>query len=56
MPPPPLLELISATTQELGARPRSDAEIAATANEAIDLVLAKVEGLRQNGGLTASSR
>lgn len=51
MPPAALLELISNTAQGLGARPRSDVEITAAANDAVDHVVAKVEGMRQNGGL-----
>jgi hypothetical protein len=51
MPPAALLESISTTAQGLGARPRSDADITAAANDAVDHVVAKVEGMRQNGGL-----
>jgi hypothetical protein len=46
-----LLDLIVATAQSLGARPQSDADVAAAAREAVEFVVAKVDGMRENGGL-----
>jgi hypothetical protein len=46
-----LLDLIISTAQDLGARPRSDADVAIEARGAVALVIRKVDGMRQNGGL-----
>jgi hypothetical protein len=51
MPPTSLLQLITDTAENLGARPRSDDDVAAAAKEAVAVVVAKVEAMNQNGGL-----
>lgn len=51
MPPASLLQLIASTAEGLGARPQSDHDVAAAANEAVAVVVAKVAAMNQNGGL-----
>jgi hypothetical protein len=51
MRPAELLQLIMSTAEGLGARPRSEGDVAAAAKEAVAVVMAKVDAMRQNGGL-----
>jgi hypothetical protein len=51
MPPASLLQLITSTAEGLGARPRSDDDVTAAAKEVVAVVIAKVDAMRQNGGL-----
>jgi hypothetical protein len=50
-PPVSLLKLITTTAEGLGARPRSDADVTTAAKDAVAFVVAKVDAMRQNGGL-----